>query len=216
MANNGKMICAMGIPASGKSSIIRELEYLFNEEAIAFFEPEENDPQTPWPRAVSMRQKYGFFGSITWFRAMRVPQLYDAYDVKQSGKIALVDSYYDKILVNYLGKDGLDWFLPRNDPYFSIVKSMAEQDYISLPNADVIIFFRVSEQIWNYFYKKRNRNMDQEEIFRKQCFSLQFPMIEACKKYADDYQKKLLIFDQEIVSPHESARKLKLLLEELS
>lgn len=213
--NKGKMICAMGIPASGKSSVLKALSHLFSEEPIAFFEPEENDAFTPWPKAVTMRQKYGFLGSITWFRAMRVPQLYDAYDVKESGKIALVDSYFDKILVNYLGKKGLDWFLPPNDPYFEIVKSMAKQDYASLPNADIVIYFRVTEKIWNTFYQNRNRDMDHEELFRKQCFSLQLPMLQACQKYADDYKKKLLIFDQENTSPDESAKKLKILLEEM-
>ena len=34
---NGKMICAMGIPASGKSSVLKELSKLFEEETVSFF-----------------------------------------------------------------------------------------------------------------------------------------------------------------------------------
>ncbi len=212
---DGKMICAMGIPASGKSSAIRELSKLIGENSVSFFEPDEKDPLTPWPKAVNMRQKYGFIGSITWFRAMRVPQLYEAYEAREHGKIALVDSYFDKLLANYIGKEGLDWFLPRDDSYFEVIMSMAKKDYQLLPNADIVIFFKVAEQRWETFYKARNREIDQDVEFRKQCFSLQNPMLEACKKYAFDFGKKLLVFEPDNASPEESAKKIKSLLGEM-
>ena len=109
MKLDGLMICATGIPGSGKSSVFQELKYLF-QTGVLFSEPEEDDSFTPWPRAVSDREKYGYFGAISWFRSMRVPILYDAKQAAQEGKTSLVDFYYDKLLYNYLGREGLDWF----------------------------------------------------------------------------------------------------------
>lgn len=211
----GKLICAMGIPGSGKTSVFYQLRILLDEKAVLYSEPEENDLHTPWPKAVSMRQKYGYLGSITWFRSMRVPELMDASEEKDNGKIALVDSYYDKLLFLYLGADGLDWFLPKNDEYYPIIKAMAEKDYSYLPNADIIVFFRVTEEAWTCFCKGRNRNMDREAEFRRQCFALQTAMMDACKKYCIDFHKPLIIYDQTISSPSTAARELQCMLEKL-
>ena len=75
------MICAAGIPGAGKSSVFQELKYLL-QASVSFSEPEEDDSLTPWPKAVSDREKYGYFGAISWFRSMRVPILYDAKQVE--------------------------------------------------------------------------------------------------------------------------------------
>lgn len=216
MELKGKLICAMGIPACGKSSVIRELATISGIETAAYFEPEENDSKFPWPKAVSMRQKYGYFGSITWFRSMRVPMLFDASEAASAGKLALVDSYYDKLLYNYIGKDGLDWFLPRDDSYYSIVEAMAKKDYESLPEADLIICFTISESLWRQFLSHRGRNMDKELDFMRICFSLQEHMINACRKYANDYGKPVLFFKQINSSPLDVAQKLKDLIEDIS
>lgn len=207
----GLMICAMGIPGSGKTSVFHELSHMLNTDA-AFFEPEENDSLTPWPKAVSARDEYGYFGSISWFRAMRVPLLYEAKKASTSGKVALVDSYYDKLLNNYLGKDGLDWFFPRDDNYYPVVKAMAEYDYRYLPLADIVVFFNIEHELWNKYCIRRGRNMDKEEKFEEQCFSLQDPMKNACELYSKDFQKKIIFFEQKDLSPIENAKRLKKIL----
>ncbi len=194
--NSGKFIAAMGIPSCGKSSIIRELSKHFGKKAASFFEPEEKDKCHPWPLAVSQRQEYGYLGSITWFRAMRVPQLFQAQAEAGKGKIAFVDSYYDKLLYHYIGKEGLDWFLPHEDAYFDEIKAIACKDYRYLPNADIVLFVKLNRENWSQFLQKRNRRMDNEALFQKQCFSLQEPMLAACAQYAEEYQKKLLIVEQ--------------------
>ncbi len=47
---------------------------------------------------------------------------------------------------NYLGKDGVDWFFPRNDNYFSVIMEMAKKDYELLPAADIVIFLESMNQ----------------------------------------------------------------------
>lgn len=214
MELHGKLISAMGIPACGKTSVISELINLTGTDTVAYYEPDENDSQFPWPKAVSSRQKYGYFGSITWFRSMRVPMLYDAAEAASLGKLALIDTYYDKLLYNYIGEDGLDWFLPRDDAYYTIVEAMAKKDYERLPEADAVICFTISKPLWRHFLSKRGRDMDKELEFEKQCFSLQDPLIKACKKYAEDFGKTVLFFEQFDSSPFSAAQRLKNLLEE--
>lgn len=212
MKLDGLLISAMGIPGSGKSSVFRLLAQLLKTNA-AFFEPEEDDEFTPWPKAVSARDIYGYFGSITWFRSMRVPLLFDAARASANGEIALIDSYYDKLLYNYLGQNGLDWFYPKNDKYYSILQQLAEYDYNYLPFADLIVFFSIDRPLWDKRRIRRGRNMDHERAFESQCFSLQEPMMLACEKYANDFQKQIIYFEQSDLSPDQSAQKLIQLLD---
>lgn len=192
----GKVIAAMGIPASGKSTVMKKLHELIPN-SMLFLEAEEEGKEISWPRAVNMRDKYGYFGSLSWFRALRVPKLIDAEETSNYGKISIIDSYYDKLMHHYLGKRGLDWFYPKEDPYFNLAAELAKMDYELLPMADIIVFLWVSEDIWTSFYSQRNREMDNEILFRKQCMDLQEPMLDACKKYINDYGKKLIVVKQE-------------------
>jgi|GEM_PF-1713296 len=212
---SGKMIAAMGIPGCGKSSVIRELVELYPDSGIAYFEPEETGSvsEIGWPDAIHGRAKYGYFGSITWFRAMRVPGLYKAQDDAREGKIAFVDSYFDKLLTHYLENENMSWFLPKNDPYHSLIKQMAELDYVDLPNADIVVFFDLDEETWEDFVVMRGRMQDGEEEYRAQCFGLREPMLDACKRYSKEHDKKLLIFKQEPTGVSQAALRLKSVLE---
>jgi len=211
---SGKMIAAMGIPGCGKSSVVRNLAVLYGDIVTAYYEPEENDACNPWPEAVHKRNYFGYFGSITWFRSMRIPGLFKAKNDAENGKIAFVDSYFDKLLVNYIGSDSLEWFLPKKDAYYSVVKQMAELDYKKLPNADIVLFFDINEDVWKTFLGKRNRKQDNEEEYLAQCFKLRRPMLEACEKYAKDFDKRLIIFKQSNDGPEHAAHKLQSILEE--
>lgn len=192
----------MGIPGCGKSSIIKSLQSIYN--AQAFYEPEEDR----WPDVVFQRSEYGYFSSISWFRSMRVPQLFQARKLADKGQLVFTDSYFDKLLHNYIGKPGLDWFLPVNDRYFNLVKEMALIDYTMLPNADLVLFFLISPEIWQSFLHNRNRNMDNEEQFKNECFALQEPMLKATEKYANDFKTSFLVIEQELSSPQNIAQKI--------
>ena len=215
MIYTGKFISIMGIPSSGKSSFATALADEYGEAAKTFLEPTEDDAKFPWPKAVYNRNIYGYFGSVTWFRAMRVPLIYDAFSYAKSGGIGIIDTYYDKLLYGYLGKKGLDWFYPANDQYFDVLRRLAEMDYYVLPEADIVIFLKVTYESWVSFYKNRNRNMDQEKEFREQCFALQNNMIMACDKYKKDFCKEVIYIEQDGSPPSQLAKRVMKHLKEL-
>ena len=129
------IISFVGIPGSGKSTITKEFSKIIN--ADFFVEPEENE----WSEIVTKREFYGFFTGITWFRSIRIKQLYDAEQMSKKGKLVVLDTYYDKLINLYLGKRGLEWLISKDDKYFNVAKSMSKVDYENLPNVDLIIFF---------------------------------------------------------------------------
>jgi len=139
----GVLLAFMGLPGSGKSTTAKALSELIVGSRV-FLEPNER----LWPPAVTGRHRYGYFTALTWFRSMRIPLLYLADDVRCSGGIAIVDSYYDKLIAGYLDDPDMRWLMPRDDFYYSIAKGMAELDWAELPDADCVIFLRVTVASW--------------------------------------------------------------------
>ncbi len=196
------LIAAIGIPGSGKSAVMHALGVKLG--CKVFHEPEECD----WPPAVTGRCRYGYLGSITWFRSQRVPHLIDAFEISSRGGTAIVDSYYDKLIYHYLGYPGLEWLAPSTDSYYDVVKEIARLDYKYLPDADVLVGFRITEEVWNNFLQTRGRKMNGESGFRT-VIMLQDPMFEAARKWeADNEGTRLLEFDQEVSSPEAMAQKV--------
>ena len=101
---------------------------------------------------------------------------------------------------------------PRSDPYYSALMKLAECDYKYLPCADLIVFFSIQKELWRKHCAKRSRSMDKEDTFEKQCFLLQEPMLAASKKYAEDFNKKIIVFKIQDLPPSENAKKLAKLL----
>lgn len=194
------IISFVGIPGSGKSSIVREISKIINTEF--FVEPEEEQ----WPEIVTKRDVYGFFTGITWFRGIRIKQLYDAEQISQDKKLVILDTYYDKLIGLYLGKKGLDWLISKKDKYFDTVKKMSKTDYEILPNVDLIIFLKVSKNLWKRFISLRNRALDNETDFINSCFLLQKHLLNSVKKYCRDFNKQYLIINQHFSSPENMAR----------
>ncbi len=197
----GKVIAAFGIPGSGKTSTIRELAFLLR--CCAFHEPEEPD----WGEAVKMRATVGNFTSVMWFRACRIPMVYKADQVRKDGKVALLDSFYDKLFNLYFDKKGIEWFYDRDDNYFEEMTAISKKDYELLPDADILIFFHLDELCWKKFIAKRGREMDCEETF-KNSYHLQEVMLDAAHRYCKERNVKLIIHNQKDSSPKEEAIKL--------
>ena len=129
MKDAGHFLALVGLPGSGKSSLAVAVAKLLG--GAAFTEPED------WPPAVSERQDVGAFPGLMWFRAMRVPMLYEAAAIRDSGGVAVLDSYYDKLCAHWLRRAEMAWLLPPTDPWADLAVAVAERDWQLLPRADV-------------------------------------------------------------------------------
>ncbi len=199
--NEGKLIAFMGLPASGKSSIVSELSAILSLEA--FLEPEE----TSWPDAVLKRELSGYFTAITWFRSIRVPQLFMANKLRDEGKTVLIDSYYDKLIYHYLGKPRMEWLISPTDKYYEAIKLLSELDYEYLPNADCIVFLRLNFDDWMQLIHKRNRQLDNDELFRES-FVTQDYFLDAINAYSNLTGAKIIVHEQTISSPYIQAQNI--------
>jgi thymidylate kinase len=177
----GKLVVGMGLPGSGKSTLFAALGGMLFEkscDATVYREPEEEF----WPDAVKHREQYGRIGALTWFRSMRVPNLYKADKDRNEGKIALVDSYYDKLIYLYFDHPGFGWLMPSNDPYRTVYKALIEKDYDTLPNADCVITITVTEERWSEYVNGRARELDRKSNLLG-TFSTQDEFVRSCKEY---------------------------------
>lgn len=201
----GLLITAVGLPGCGKSAVMSELAELID--GSCFCQPEEED----WGDAVKLRHLSGNFTMLNWFRAVRVPQLYRANQLRSTGEIAITDSYYDKLLAYYLGQPGMEWLIDPKDPYFNAAMTIAKTDWEHLPNADVIIFFEVSVDLWKNFLTKRNR-LSEVDPKILESYATQDLFYSACKKLAHDQHMLLIKIDQDALSPREKAEKIREIL----
>ncbi len=199
----GMLIAAIGLPGSGKSAVIRELGKLLN--ATTFHEPEEAE----YTAAVTQRHICGNFTAMTWFRARRLPPLFEAHFMRLAGQTVLVDSYYDKLFGLFVGKKGMEWLIEPSDNYFKVVKDLLALDYERLPNADCLVSFELDKETWIKLLQIRGRELlDNDELFRDS-FNTQQYYIDAAKHYADNSNCKLIRFKQAFSSPKEMAVLLK-------
>ncbi len=201
LGKDGKLIAFMGLPASGKSSTVRALSLMLD--ASVFLEPEED----LWADAVLKRDLSGYFTAVTWFRSMRVPQLYLANGLRVQGQTVFVDSYYDKLIYYYLGKPGMDWLISPDDKYYAAMKLITELDYKYLPNADCIVFLRLSMDNWRELVHRRNRQLDNDQMFLRS-FATQDYFLEAAQEYVRSTGATLIIHDQAISSPTVEAQRI--------
>lgn len=189
-SSNGAFIAFMGLPGSGKTTIARALASYLSD-AVVFCEPDECD----WPDAVTGRHNYGYFTAITCFRAMRVPQLFMAADIRAKGSIAIVDSYYDKLLSRYIYHELMTWLIPRSDPYFDAMERVSKLDWTHLPNADHLVFLKLTEAQWKSLLHCRNRNLDQEAGLLNS-YRTQEAFLEAAREIAQEGNTALHVVDQ--------------------
>jgi hypothetical protein len=194
------LIALAGLPSAGKSTTARALAAQLS--CPVFVEPEEE----LWPPAVSERDRAGCFTALTWFRSMRVPQLFEAAEVARSGR-AVVDSYYDVLLAAYLGTEPFAWLMPPDDPYFPLASRMAELDWMLLPKADVLVFLSLGETVWNVFMSRRSREFDRDAKLSDH-FGMQRLMEEACRQAASEHGTRLLIISQEDSTPDDTAARI--------
>ncbi|GAD61798.1 hypothetical protein, partial [Aquipseudomonas alcaligenes] len=171
--------------------------------AEVHLEPEES----AWPELVRERATVGAFTALTWFRTVRVPQLFKANETRKSGRLSVIDSYYDILIACYLGDDSFEWLLSRDDPYFPTAHAMVQADWKNLPKADLLIFLRLDEKTWHEFMDRRDRDFDRTAELTKH-FEMQAKMEQACRKAAEDHGTRLIIINQTSATPEITARKV--------
>lgn len=204
MTNNirGKFITALGLPCSGKSTVMGELGKIIKTRAI-YLEPEE----CLWPKAVTHRNQLEYFSCLMWFRSIRVPMLYEAHKLRETGKIVITDCYFDKILKHYIGQNCTEWLFKKNDPYYEAVLKIAATDWEILPNADYVVVFIVRYQDWITMLKKRDRAFDTMADVNLS-YESQEKLLEIADKLEKEKGIKKIIFEQSLSSPYLSAVKL--------
>lgn len=207
-SHRGLLITAVGLVGSGKTSVAKELAQLVDGTFVCGLDEEKEVPD-----AVKCRELSGNFTMITYFRSARVPQLFRADQIRSSGEIAITDSYYDKLLAYYIGKPGMEWLISPSDPYFDVAVAMARRDWEMLPNADVIIFFELSFDLWKDFLARRNGWLDTDPEFLKS-FATQELFLGACQKLASEKNVTLIRIKQEWSSPKDIAIKVRNVLRE--
>lgn len=202
MTAEGSFIAAVGLPSVGKSSVFAELAALLGGEAL--LEPEESS----WPPAVSCRDRAGHFTALMWFRSVRVPQCHAADEIRRAGRIALLDSYYDKLCVDWLGRPGMEWLIDPHDEYFPIAMRIARLDRERLPLADALVVFTVDEQVWHEFIRGRGRALDGQSGLAG-TFPTQAYFVAAAEQLAAETGIRLIRFHQDRVdSPRAAAERL--------
>jgi hypothetical protein len=202
MGADGRFISAVGLPSVGKSSVFAELATLLGGESL--LEPEE----PTWPAAVSERERAGHFTALMWFRSVRVPMYYTADALRHAGKIALLDSYYDKLCHEWIGEPGMEWLIHPEDAYFPAAAGVARLDRDHLPLADTLVVFTIDEPVWHELIRRRGRQLDADSELRK-TFLTQRYFVAAAKRLAAQTGIRLVQFHQDrIDSPRAAAERL--------
>lgn len=201
LRKHGFLIAGVGLPASGKSTLLRTLGE--KHKWKCYVEPEEHE----WATAVNGRSMSGVFTALTWFRSIRVPNLYAADALRQNGQIVIVDSYYDKLMSYYFGKPQMDWLIDSNDPYYELMEKMAQIDNEQLPAADLLVFLKVSFDSWRDLIASRKRQSDLDWIFPK-AFPFQDYLLEAVHLESQKTGCQLLIFENKLGSVNEMVKEL--------
>ncbi|HTL66696.1 MAG TPA: HD domain-containing protein [Lacunisphaera sp.] len=190
ISQKGYIVAALGIPCCGKSTVMRYFAAKLG--ASYYREPEE----WKWPDAVSYRDRSGYATAITWFRCIRVPNLYRAEeDARRNGEFAVVDSYYDKMLHLYLDSPAMEWLISKSDPYYASIAEIAALDYKQLPNIDLLICFKVSKDDWKRLRKIRGRDLDEDEKFGDS-FGMQEVMLDAAARMRKELGIQYFVFER--------------------
>lgn len=202
----------MGVPGCGKSATAAALASEMDIEV--FLEPEEAE----WSELVTSRDSYGEFGpylGLQWFRNTRVPDYLKAAKIHAAGGSAIVDSMYDKLLCKYMTAESMHWLIPPNNAYFAAAKKVAETDYSVLPNPTHLVFVVVDDETWHYLIGARGREFD-AELNIGSYLAMQNDMYKSAAAYCRESGTSLILHQQRIGSPDETAHDVNLLLGKLS
>lgn len=194
-------VSLLGLPGVGKTTLGRALAELLG--ARFFPEPEEDD----WPAFVRRPHENGAFTALSWFRGQRVPYYYEAERLRRAGRSAVLDSYYDKWCVAWLGRPGLEWLIQPDDPYLPTALAMAETDAQILPRADLVVMLEIDEELWRAQLVKRGRRIDTRADFQRSHHSQDLFHAAAMRSAARD-GTRLVFHQRQDIPPELEANQL--------
>lgn len=155
----GKVIAFSGHSCSGKSTMARILSKKINAECLC--EPEESE----WPIVARKWHEYYASTAMLAMRQFWIPLYIDADKMRDVGNTVLIDTYFLKIVGDYIDKPGMEWLVPADDPYLSVLKQIYEIDETLFPDADCVILFNIRLQDWKKFLQSRGRQWDNNPGF---------------------------------------------------
>ena len=144
-AEQGPIIAFSGLSGSGKSTIAKIISRNMN--SFCLSEPEECD----WPAIITDRAAYGPAMAMLEFRQIWAKMFLDAARSSKDGRMVFIDTYFFKIFGYYLDKVGMEWLVPRNDPYLRILLQLNQFDQISSRMQPVWCFLTLPWMIGSYF-----------------------------------------------------------------
>lgn len=123
----------------------------------------------------------------------------------------MLDSYYDKWCVGWLGKPGLEWLIRPEDPYFGVALEIARVDAKNLPAADAVVVLEIDKQLWLNQLSQRGRAIDRSEAFA-QSHSTQAYFVETALDRGRIDGTLVVRYTRRALSPDEEAREVLALL----
>ncbi len=95
----------------------------------------------------------------------------------------------------YIQKEGMEWLLPKDDPYRDEILSISQKDYKYLPDADIVVLFKVQEDVWKEKMLKRNRKID-HVLVESGYYSMQENIQTALRTWSSERGRTLIEYNQ--------------------
>lgn len=199
----GKIIAVCGLSGSGKSTLTKLLASEFNADYLC--EPEEVD----WPLALKKRGTYGAGQALLSLRHLWIEQFLQADKKRCEGKFVFIDTYFLKIVPYYLSLPGMEWLVPSNDPYFSVLKELFEIDQHIIPDVNGVILLDVDYEDWHLFLKSRGRNWDKDPDFLKSYQITKKYIFDATVEHCNNQEIPIINFHHRFGNLNQQVEKLK-------
>lgn len=206
LANPGKVIIFSGFSCTGKSTLARLVAQKIS--AIALCEPEESQ----WPLVARKWYEYRATTAMLAMRQLWIPLYVEADKLRTLGKNIVIDTYFLKTTGYYIDKPGMEWLVPTNDPYLSLLRQIFVKDQNCFPDADCVVLFDVSLEDWKKFLQSRGRQWDTNAGFDQSFAMSKHYVDEATVEHCKKNNIKLIRFKHEFGDPIAQAERLSKLL----
>lgn len=194
----GKIIAILGGPASGKSTLIRQLKARYD--VRIFLEGEETNLPSFIKRNIS--KKINGLQTILFFHNQSVGQYLDALKLRKKGKNILLDTFW---ISNLFYLDSM--LSDKNEKH--IIQELILQTSECLPAPDIVIYLKAENKTIRQRIKGRGRNFEKD--FFKEAQKINLAHDRYLKKKSPCLKgARLLEVDAATFNYHEIARKLSL------